>query len=162
MEAGDATMTRNNTGTNTRQTTETHSKVLVQNQITDLYSLIGLEGGADINFLQNNRRQIERILEMGLEQERLDEVRYVIVDSNDRVVDEWVLDLSYGRGKYELTTPSREAVQREADSLGPGEHQALILPIIDGENIFDAPDIDGISVDSFGGPGVDVDINHRR
>lgn len=156
-------MTRSNTGTNTRQTTRTQSKVLVRNQLADLYSLLRLESGVEHDFLGNNRELIENIFEMGLDQERLDEVWYVIVDRQNRIIDEWRLDISYGAGGYELTTPARETIQQEAAHYGASNgHRAYILPIIDGQNIFNTPDSDGIGVDSFGGPGVGVDISHLR
>jgi len=158
-------MTRNfsNTGTSTRQTTKAHSKTLVRNQISSLYSLIRLESGVEHDFLTNNRDVLEDIFEMGLEQERLDEVWYVIVDRQNRIVDEWVLDISYRGGSYELTTPSRETVQEEVAYYGADDgYKAFILPVVDGQNVFNTPDSSGFDVDSFGGPGVNVDIGHLR
>ena len=158
-------MTRNfsNTGTNTQQTTKAHSKTLVQNQIAQLYSLIRLESGVKHDFLENNRDVLENIFEMGLNQERLDEVWFVIVDQQNRIVDEWVLDISYTSGFYELTSPSRETVQEEVAYYGTNDgYKAFILPVIDGQNVFNTPDSDGFGVDSFGGPGVNVDIGHLR
>lgn len=158
-------MTRNfnNTGTNTQQTTETQSKTLVQNQVSQLYYLLRSESGVEHDFLANHRNTIENILEMGLDQERLDEVWFVIVDQQNRIVDEWVLDISYNRGGYELTTPSRETVQQEASYYGTNNgYKAFILPVVDGENVFNTSDSDGFSLDSFGGPGVNVDISHHR
>ena len=158
-------MTRNfnNTGTNTQQTTEAHSKTLVQNQIAQLYSLIRLESGVKHDFLENNRDVLENIFEMGLDQERLDEVWIVIVDEKNRIVDEWVLDIAYNSGFYKLTSPSRETVQDEVGYYGTNDgYKAFILPVIDGQNVFNTPDSDGDGVDSFGGPGVNVDIRHLR
>lgn len=158
-------MTNNfsNTGTNTRQTTKTDSKVLVQNNISSLYSLIRLESGVEHDFLKENRDALESIFEMGLEQERLDEVWYVIVDRQNRIVDEWVLDISYNFGSYELNTPEREKIQEEVAYYGANNgYKAFILPVVDGQNVFNTPDTDSVGVDSFGGPGVDVDIGHLR
>ncbi|MFC7078319.1 hypothetical protein [Haloarcula halophila] len=158
-------MTRNssNTGTNTKQTTKAHSKTLVQNQIAQLYSLIRLESDVKHDFLENNRDILENIFEMGLDQERLDEVWFVIVDQQHRIVDEWVLDISYNSGFYELTSPARETVQEEVAYYGTNDgYKAFILPVIDGQNVFNTPDSDGFGVGSFGGPGVNVDIGHLR
>lgn len=158
-------MTRNfsNTGTNTHQTTKAQSKTLVQNQISSLYSLVRLESGVEHDFLGQNRDVLENIFEMGLEQERLDEVWYVIVDRQNRVVDEWRLNISYSGSTYELITPSRETIQDEVSHYGANDgYKIFILPVIDGQNVFNTTDGDGVGVDSFGGPGVNVDISHLR
>jgi hypothetical protein len=158
-------MTRNysNTGTNTHQTTKSQSKILVQNQISQLYSLLRLESGVNQDFLETNRDVLESIFEMGLEQERLDEVWFVIVDQGNTIVDEWVLDISYTDERYELVSPTRETIQEEVAYYGTNDgYKAFIIPVIDGKNIFNMPDGDDLEIDSFGGPGVNVDIGHLR
>ncbi|MFB6185657.1 MAG: hypothetical protein ABEI86_02170, partial [Halobacteriaceae archaeon] len=109
------------------------------------------------------RDVLENIFEMGLEQERLDEVWFVVVDRQNHIVDEWVLDISYNGMSYELTAPSREKVQAEVSKYGSNKgYKAFILPVVDGENVFNTSDKGGVGVESFGGPGVNVDIGHLR
>lgn len=149
------TRVRTKTGTETAAT-------FVNNELMSGFLSIAASADASVSFLRDVREPLTSVFQTGLETQSLDQIRCLILDGKGDILEEWTFEVTYegNRGLVELP------IERVTDEVGdygdiPGA-VVVVLPVIDGIDVFNRADVIAAAVGSFGAGQIDIEIRREQ